>query len=73
MADDTHKMLQLVLEGQGAIRSDIKNLDEKLTKRIDRIGLDVARLQDDAPTIEEFDKLEKRVKNVEVKVAGKIN
>ena len=69
MADDTPKMLQLVLDGQGAIRKDIKKLDEKLTKRIDKIGLDVAQLQDDSPTIEEFDKLEKRVKKVEVKVA----
>lgn len=81
MTDDSHKMLQMVLDGQGAIRNDIKNLDkklstkiddvdEKLTKRIDKLGLQIANLEDDAPTIEEFDKLEKRVKKIEVKVAS---
>ncbi len=77
MADDSHKMLQKVLDGQGTIRKDIKNLDvkingveERLTKRIDKLGLQIANLEDDAPTIEEFDKLEKRVKKVEVKVAS---
>ncbi len=42
----------------------------ELTKRIDKIGLAVARLEDDAPTVEEFDKLEKRVIKVEQKVAS---
>lgn len=74
-------MLQMVLDGQSTIRKDIKNLDDKLTnqintvdtkltKRIDKLGLQIANLEDDAPTIEEFDKLEKRVKKVEVKVAS---
>jgi len=81
MADDSHKMLQMVLDGQSAIRGDIKNLDkklstkiddvdEKLTKRIDKLGLQIANLEDDAPTIEEFDKLGRRVKKVELKVAS---
>ena len=70
MTDDTHKMLQMVLDGQGAIRKDIKNLDEKLTKRIDSLGNTLAVLDDDAPTSEEFDKLEKRVKKIELKVAS---
>ncbi|KKR71367.1 MAG: hypothetical protein UU12_C0002G0025 [Candidatus Woesebacteria bacterium GW2011_GWA2_40_7b] len=81
MADDSHKMLQMVLDGQSAIRGDIKNLDkklstkiddvdEKLTKRIDKLGLQIANLEDDAPTIEEFDKLGRRVKKVELKIAS---
>lgn len=41
-----------------------------LTKRVDKIGLQVARLEDDASTNEEFDKLEKRVVKVEQKVAS---
>lgn len=48
----------------------IDGVEERLTKRIDKIGISVAKLQDDAPTIEEFDKLEVRVKKVEVKVAS---
>lgn len=81
MADDTHKMLQLVLDGQNKIRKDIINLDDKLTdqiktvdtkltKRIDKLGTQIANLEDDAPTIEEFDALAKRVKKIEVKVAS---
>lgn len=77
MTDNSTKMLQKVLEGQTAIRKDIKKIDlkidgveERLTKRIDKIGLQVANLEDDAPTIEEFDKLEVRVKKVEQIVAS---
>lgn len=77
MTDNSTKMLQKVLEGQTAIRKDIKKIDlkidgveERLTKRIDKIGLQVANLEDDAPTIEEFDKLEARVKKVEQIVAS---
>ncbi len=81
MADDTHRMLQMVLDGQSAIRKDINNLDDKLTnqidavdikltKRIDKLGSQIASLEDDTPTVEEFEKLEKRVKKVEVKAAS---
>jgi len=77
---DTNKMLQMVLDGQVAIRQDVKKLDEKLsgkidgveeklTSRIDKLGLQIANLEDDSPTIEEFDKLETRVAKVEKKVA----
>ena len=43
---------------------------KKLTKRVDMIGLQVAKLEDDTPTIEEYDKLEKRVTKIEQKVAS---
>jgi hypothetical protein len=80
MADKTHKMLQMVLDGQTLIRKDVANLDKKLsdsigsvekrlTKRMDKLGLQIANLEDDAPTIEEFDKLDKRVSKVEQKIA----
>ena len=45
----------------------IDSLDEKLIKRIDTIGKQLAYLEDDAPTREEFDNLEKRVENIEQK------
>lgn len=41
----------------------------KLTKRVDNIGLQLARLEDDTPTIEEFDALERRVSELEEKSA----
>ena len=69
------KMLQTLIDGQVTIREDIKEVKEnlkktenKLTKRIDKIGFELAELTDDAPTIEEFDKLEKRVIKVEKKL-----
>jgi DNA repair exonuclease SbcCD ATPase subunit len=67
------KIDQLDKKLSGKIDSLDKKIDgveERLTKRIDKIGLSVAQLQDDAPTIKEFDKLEKRVTKVEVKVAS---
>lgn len=45
----------------------IDNVEKNLTKRIDKIGKQLAYLEDDAPTREEFDKLEKRVDKIERK------
>ena len=57
MARDT-KMLQLLVDGQGQIRKDIKQLEkkvdggfQKVTVRIDKLGVQLANLEDDAPTI----------------------
>lgn len=47
------------------LKSEIKRVEKNLTERIDKIGLQVAKLEDDAPTNEEFDKLEERVTNLE--------
>ncbi len=52
------------------VREDLIGVEKRLTTRIDKIGLQVARLEDDAPTVEEFDKLEERVTKVEQKVAS---
>ena len=76
------KMLQAILDGQNAVKeelkSDIKRLEEKVDqntvtiekngKRIDKIGLLLAELADDAPTIDEFEKLEKRVSTLELQM-----
>lgn len=71
MARDT-KILQTIVDGQHQIRQDIKHLEkkvdngfEKITGRVDKLGLQLAKLEDDAPTIEEFDNLEKRVTKLE--------
>ena len=47
------------------VREDLRGLEVKLTKRIDKIGLQVASLEDDTPTREEVDDLDSRVKNLE--------
>ena len=75
------KMLQVILDkvstvdrkvdkGFKDVNERIDKTDEKLTKRIDKIGLQLAELADDAPTIEEFDKLGKRVTKLEKTVTS---
>lgn len=56
----------------GSLENKVDNLQtemklefKKLTARVDKIGLQVARLEDDTPTIDEFKDLEKRVKKLE--------
>ena len=85
--DDTKKMLQTIINGQSAMKSQIlgkiqkldKKFDlridtltketkdgfEKLTERVDKIGLQVARLEDDTPTRDEFDDVDSRLKKLE--------
>lgn len=70
MADN--KILQSILDGQVQIREDIKRVEKKvgeveknLESRIDTLGFQLANLEDDAPTVEEFDRLEKRVEKIE--------
>ena len=67
------KTLQAILDGQSSIRADIKRVEKKVDEngaRIDKLGLQIANLEDDSPTIEEFDNLEKRVKRLEKQVAS---
>lgn len=49
---------------------EMKEEFKKLTARVNKIGSQAARLEDDAPTIEEFDNLEKRVAKLEDQVTG---
>ncbi len=66
------KMLQLILDkvtrlenkvdtGFGEVKLEL----EKVDKRIDRVGMELAELQDDAPTMREYKSLEKRVSRLE--------
>ncbi|MBI2337768.1 hypothetical protein HYU95_01160 [Candidatus Daviesbacteria bacterium] len=43
----------------------LDRVEKNLTKRIDRLGKQLAYLDDDTPTREEFDDLEKRVDEIE--------
>ena len=55
-------------EGQGSLRKEMRKGFKKVNKLLDTIGKSVAYLEDDAPTREEHDKLEKRVTKVEKKL-----
>ena len=48
----------------------IDGVEKRLTKRIDSIGKQLAYLEDDTPTREEFDKLEQRVDNLDQKITA---
>lgn len=48
----------------------IDKAEKNLTSRIDKLGRQLAYLEDDAPTREEFDNLEKRVDKIEHKAAS---
>lgn len=67
------KFLQALLDGQTSIRGDIKDVKKEVKKngnRIDKLGIQLAELSDDAPTVEEFDDFEKRVGKLEKQVAS---
>lgn len=93
--NDTHKMLQAIINGQSATKQElaakidkvdqkverlagsvagldgkIDKVEKRLTERLDKIGMQLAYLEDDAPTREEFDNLETRVDKIEQKTAS---
>src|SRR5438132_428092 len=56
------------LEGKMvSLDEKIDRVEKNLTKRLDKIGKQLAYLEDDTPTREEFDKLENRVVEIENK------
>ena len=88
-ADDTQKMLRIIINGQSSFRQEVvtkidkldkkltakidtveKNLSERIDRvenRLDGIAKQLAYLEDDTPTREEFNVLEKRVGKLEQK------
>lgn len=67
MSDNT-KMLQALVDGQSKINKKLDVLGEKIDengKRINKLGLDLAELSDDASTVDEFEELDKRVAKIE--------
>jgi hypothetical protein len=49
------------------IKQELKGSEKRLTKRINKLGKQIAYVEDDAPTVKEFDKLEKRVTKPETR------
>ena len=74
MASDT-KMLQSILDKISSVDKKVDkgftgvngHIDE-INKRLDKLGLQLANLEDDAPTIEEFEKLEQKVVKIQNKL-----
>ena len=50
------------------VKEVVKDTKESLTKRIDKLGQQIANSEDDSTIIEELDKLEKRVTKLETAV-----
>lgn len=74
MADT--KILQAILDSQVTLTNKLNGLEakvddgfKKVNERLDSIGKSVAYLEDDTPTREEHNKLKKRVKRIENKLA----
>lgn len=79
--DNTTKMLQAIINGLAAFKQEvltrfdktdqkIDKVEKNLTKRIDKLGRQLAYLEDDTPTREEFDNLEKRVDTLDQKITS---
>lgn len=71
-----NKILQSILDTVISIRKDFKRLEDKMdkgfeevNKRIDTLSKDLAYLEDDSPTREEYGNLEKRVRKIEKKLS----
>ncbi len=71
------KMLQIIIDGQKEIRQEIGGMEKEMrkgftgvNKRIDKIGSQLAYLEDDAPTREENEALDKRVSKLETQIAS---
>ena len=66
------KLLQTILDKVKTVDNKVdkgfKGIKKEVVvnrKRIDKLGLQLAELADDAPTVKEFDSLEKRVSKLE--------
>lgn len=57
-------------EKVGGLDRKIDGVEKRLTERLNKIGRQLAYLEDDAPTRDEFNNLEKRVDNIEQKATS---
>jgi len=71
------KMLQAILDKVTSVDGRLKKFEvkteenfKKTNKRLDKIGAQIAFVEDDAPTVREFLNLEKRVTKLENKFAS---
>jgi hypothetical protein len=67
--DKLDRKLTLRIEN---VEGKLDKVGENLTKRLDKIGSQLAYLEDDTPTREEFDNLEKKIKEIDQKATSTI-
>ena len=67
---EINKLRKETNKGFEEVDKKMTTLEKNLTNRIDRLGKSIAYLEDDTPTREEYDSLEKRVSKVEHKIAS---
>lgn len=63
--DKVDQKVDKLTERVDGLDGKIDGAEERLIKRLDNIGKQLAYLEDDAPTKEEFDHLDKRVNKIE--------
>jgi len=68
--DSVDKKVVSLDEKGNSLDKKIDKVEKNITERIDKLGLQLARLEDDAPTREDFDGLEERVGQLEHKLAS---
>lgn len=75
MTRDDTKLLQAIIDGQKGLETRLTERIDKLekkvdghTERLDRIGGQLAYLEDDAPTIKEFNQRRRKVTRLEAVV-----
>lgn len=64
------KILQMILDKLSNLEKKVDRGFKTLSRRMDNLGLQLANLEDDSPTIDEFDELEKRVSKIEKQIAS---
>jgi hypothetical protein len=65
LLDEIGKLRKGMNAGFEEQKKESRRVETNLTKRIDRVGKSLAYLEDDTPTIDEFGRLEERVKQLE--------
>ena len=63
---EIHKVDQKVEHKFDILSKELRKVEINLTRRIDKIWLQVARLEDNTPTREDIDDLDNRVKKLEL-------
>ena len=73
MKSELLKEIRKVDQKIDSLNEKIDRVETNLTNRIDKLGLQIAKLEDDTPTKEEFDGLEDRVASLDQTAAPASN
>ena len=70
LIDEIQKVDKKLSGRMDSLDKKVDGVEERLTKRIDKLGKSLAYLEDDTPTREEYDGLDKRVGKLEQKAVA---